>query len=149
MDMLNEDFAEFARLLEKADVRYLIVGGYSVALHGFPRYTGDIDFFVALNPENAAKLVRVFEQFGFADLGLREEDFSRPNYVIEIGREPRKIQILTGIDGVRFEDAWANRVEEDIDGMNLKFIGKKDLLINKRASGRPKDEIDLLELEDK
>lgn len=93
--------------------------------------------------------MRVFEQFGFADLGLREEDFSRPNYVTEIGREPRKIQILTGIDGVRFEDAWANRVEEDIDGMNLKFIGKKDLLINKRASERPKDEIDLLELEGK
>jgi len=149
MEMLNEDFVEFARLLEKTDVRYLIVGGYSVALHGFPRYTGDIDFFVALNPENAEKLVRVFEQFGFGDLGLHEEDFSRPDYVVEIGREPRKIQILTGIDGVRFEDAWTNRVEEEIDGINLKFIGKEDLLINKRASGRPKDEIDLLELEDK
>ena len=95
MDMLNEDFAEFARLLEEAEVRYLIVGGYSVALHGFPRYTGDIDFFVALNSENASKLVRVFEQFGFGDLDLHEQDFTRPDYVIEIGREPRKIQILT------------------------------------------------------
>jgi hypothetical protein len=147
MDMLNEDFAEFARLLEEAEVQYLIVGGYSVALHGFPRYTGDIDFFVALNPENASKLVKVFEQFGFGELGLTEEDFAQPNYVIEIGREPRKIQVLTGIDGVQFERAWEKRVEEKTNGMNLKFICKEDLLTNKRASGRPKDKIDLLELE--
>lgn len=147
MEELNEDFAEFARLLEQAGVRYLVVGGYSVALHGFPRYTGDIDFFVAVSPENAAKLVDVFTRFGFDDLGLQEEDFSRPDYVIEIGREPRKIQVLTGIDGVSFDDAWTNRVEAEMNGMQLKFLGKADLIQNKRASGRPKDQIDLLELE--
>lgn len=144
---MNEDFAEFASLLEKAGVRYLIVGGYSVALHGFPRYTGDIDFFVAISRENAAKLVRVFEDFGFGDLGLREEDFSQPDYVVEIGREPRKIQVLTGIDGVDFEAAWNNHVVEKVSGMKLKFIGKHELILNKRAVGRPKDQIDLLELE--
>lgn len=147
MEPLNEDFAEFARLLEQAEVRYLIVGGYSVALHGFPRYTGDIDFFVAVSPENAAKLVDVFTQFGFGDLGLQEEDFTRSDYVVEIGREPRKIQVLTGIDGVRFEDAWKARVEAEMNGMRLKFLGKADLIQNKRATGRPKDQIDLLELE--
>lgn len=148
MDTLNEDFAEFARLLEEAEVRYLIVGGYSVALHGFPRYTGDIDFFVAVSPENSSKLVQVFQDFGFGDLGLTETDFLEPDYVVEIGREPRKIQVLTGIDGVVFDDAWSNRVESPLNGMILKFIGKKDLILNKGASGRPKDQIDLLELED-
>lgn len=147
MEELNEDFAEFARLLEQADVRYLICGGYSVALHGFPRYTGDIDFFVAVSSENASKLVTVFEQFGFGELGLKQEDFSHPDYVVEIGREPRKIQVLTGIDGVSFEDAWQGRVEVQLNGMALKFLGKDALIANKRASGRPKDKIDLLELE--
>ncbi len=147
MEELNEDFAEFARLLEEAEVRYLIVGGYSVALHGFPRYTGDIDFFVAVSSENASKLIAVYEKFGFGDLGLQEEDFVRPDYVVEIGREPKKIQVLTGIDGVSFDDAWKNRVEVSINGMPLKFLGKEDLIANKRASGRPKDKIDLLELE--
>ena len=149
MDTLNEDFSEFARLLEEADVKYLIVGGYSVALHGFPRYTGDIDFFVAISPENATKLVEVFNVFGFGALGLSESDFTEPDYVIEIGREPRKIQVLTGIDGVLFETAWKNRVIVSMNGMNLKFLGKEDLIANKRAVGRPKDQIDLLELEKK
>ena len=147
MEQLNEDFAEFARLLEEAGVRYLIVGGYSVALHGFPRYTGDIDFFVAVSSGNGSKLVDVFGLFGFGDLGLQEEDFTRPDYVVEIGREPRKIQVLTGIDGVSFEDAWKERVETEINGMLLKFLSKADLIQNKRATGRPKDQIDLLELE--
>ena len=119
MDTLNEDFSEFARLLEQAGVKYMIVGGYSVALHGFPRYTGDIDFFVAVSSENAAKLVQVFDVFGFAELGLTLADFTLPDYVIEIGREPRKIQVLTGIDGVKFEKAWHNRVEVNMNGMNL------------------------------
>jgi len=149
MDTLNEDFSEFARLLEEADVKYLIVGGYSVALHGFPRYTGDIDFFVAISPENATKLVEVFNVFGFGALGLSKSDFTEPDYVIEIGREPRKIQVLTGIDGVLFETAWKNRVVVSMNGMNLKFLGKEDLIANKRAVGRPKDQIDLLELEKK
>ena len=147
MDTLNEDFSEFARLLEEAGVRYLIVGGYSVALHGFPRYTGDIDFFVAISLENASKLVDVFDAFGFGELGLCENDFTQTDYVVEIGREPRKIQVLTGIDGVKFEHAWERRVSVSMNGMTLKFIAKEDLIANKRAVGRPKDQIDLLELE--
>lgn len=147
MEELNEDFAEFAKLLEEAGVEYLIVGGYSVALHGFPRYTGDIDFFVAISDENSAKLLGVFELFGFGDIGLTKDDFIHPDYVVEIGREPRKIQILTGIDGVKFSQAWDKRVEVQLSGLMLKFIGKEDLIINKRESGRPKDRIDLIELE--
>lgn len=140
---LNQDFREFIGLLESEAVSYLIVGGYAVGLHGFPRYTGDIDFFVAIETENAGKLVRVFEQFGFGDIGLTEDDFLTEDFVIEIGREPRKIQVLTGIDGVSFAECYQHRVEIEDDGLKMKFIGKDDLLKNKAASARPKDLIDL------
>ncbi|BCU79100.1 nucleotidyltransferase [Luteolibacter sp. LG18] len=147
MDHLNQDFLEFIGLLEEENVEYLIVGGYAVGVHGFPRYTGDIDFFVAIRPENAAKLIRVFDRFGFGDIGLTDADFLQEDFVIEIGREPRKIQVLTGIDGVTFEECLENRIEVDYDGLPLKFIGKADLIRNKAASGRSKDQIDLAELE--
>jgi len=146
MEPLNEDFLEFIGLLEAHGVDYLIIGGYAVALHGFPRFTGDIDFFVAVNPENAAKLMQVFEAFGFGDIGIRHEDFLRPDFVIEIGREPRKIQVLTGIDGVEFAECRSRRVEVEWQGIHLKFIGKQDLIRNKRTSARSKDLIDVEEL---
>jgi hypothetical protein len=146
METLNEDFLEFIGLLEKHEVDYLIIGGYAVALHGFPRFTGDIDFFVAVDPENSAKLVNVFDAFGFGDIGINRDDFMQPDFVIEIGREPRKIQILTGIDGVKFADCRSRRVEIELQGMHLKFIGKEDLIRNKQASARSKDLIDVDEL---
>ena len=147
MDQLNQDFREFIGLLESENVEYLIVGGYAVGLHGFPRYTGDIDFFVAINPSNAKKLLQVFDQFGLGEIGLGLEDFLEENFVVEIGREPRKIQILTGIDGVSFNDCYPRRIELIDDGLKLRFIGKRDLIVNKAASARPKDLIDLEQLE--
>lgn len=146
MDELNQDFREFIALLEARGVDYLIVGGYAVGLHGFPRYTGDLDFFVAVNPMNAAKLLEVFNDFGFGDIGLRLDDFMEPDFVVEIGREPRKIQVLTGIDGVNFDDCFARRVVVEIAGLKMKFIGKEDLIRNKTASARPKDLIDANQL---
>lgn len=146
MDQLNQDFREFIGLLESEAVQYLIVGGYAVGLHGFPRYTGDIDFFVAIHPLNAQKLLQVFDRFGFGEIGLGLDDFLEENFVVEIGREPRKIQVLTGIDGVSFNDCYQRRIELEDDGLKLKFIGKNDLLLNKSASGRPKDLIDLEQL---
>lgn len=146
MDQLNQDFLEFIRLLEEEQVEYLVVGGYAVGIHGFPRYTGDIDFFVAISERNAAKLLRVFEAFGFGDIGLRCGDFLEPDFVVEIGREPRKIQVLTGIDGVTFDDCYGRRVEVAVGGMGMKFIGKDDLIRNKTASARSKDLIDVEEL---
>ena len=146
METLNQDFLEFIGLLESHEVDYLIIGGYAVALHGFPRFTGDIDFFVAVNPENAAKLIEVFKAFGFGEIGINQEDFLQPDFVVEIGREPRKIQVLTGIDGVTFSDCRSRRVEIELQGMNLKFIGKEDLIRNKKASARSKDLIDIGEL---
>jgi hypothetical protein len=127
-------------------VTYLLVGGYAVGYHGFPRYTGDIDFFVAIQRENAKKLLQVFRDFGFGDLGLVEQDFLQEDYVIEIGREPQKIQVLTGIDGVTFSECYRARVECFYEGLRLKVISRSDLICNKRVSGRPKDLIDLAEL---
>ena len=145
--MLNQNFREFLKLLIDHDVRFLVVGGYAVGIHGFPRYTGDIDVFVAIDAENASRLHRVFELFGFGNLGVSEADFREPDAVIEIGREPNKIQVLTGIDGVAFAAAHANRVDIDLDGLRVPFIGLADLLTNKRAAGRSKDLIDVNELE--
>lgn len=148
MDQMNPDFLEFIALLERNHVDYLVVGGYAVALHGFPRYTGDLDFFVAVNERNAAGLLNVFNDFGFGDIGLRQADFLEPDFVIEIGREPRKIQVLTGIDGVTFGDCYERRVEHAVGSMMVKFIGKDDLIRNKKASARPKDLIDAEQLEE-
>ena len=144
--MLNSHFQEFIGLLERNRVRYLIVGGYAVGLHGFPRYTGDIDFFIAITEENAKQVLKSLMDFGFGDLGLNEEDFLEEEIVVEIGREPLKIQILTGIDGVTFEECWEDRKEVQLSGIMIPFIGIESLLKNKAASPRAKDKIDFEEL---
>jgi hypothetical protein len=143
MEKLNQDFREFIALLEKHAVEYLIVGGYAVAFHGFPRYTGDIDFFVAVSESNATGLLAVFEDFGFGNIGIEKADFQQPDFVVEIGREPRKIQVLTGIDGVTFEECRQHGITETYGGMSLNFIGIDELLRNKLAAARAKDLIDV------
>jgi hypothetical protein len=143
MEKLNQEFREFIGLLEKHAVEYLIVGGYAVAFHGFPRYTGDIDFFVAVSECNATRLLAVFEEFGFGNIGIEKADFQQPDFVVEIGREPRKIQVLTGIDGVTFEECRQHGITETYGGMSLNFIGMDELLRNKQASARAKDLIDV------
>jgi len=144
--MLNKHFREFIELLEKNEVNYLIVGGYAVGIHGFPRYTGDLDIFVAVQSENAKKILNSLTDFGFSDLGLEEKDFLEPDIVVEIGREPIKIQVLTGIDGVTFEECFKEKKDFLIDGLSLPFIGLGCLLKNKKASPRAKDKIDFEEL---
>lgn len=144
--MLNRNFREFLELLIANDVRFVVVGGYAVGIHGFPRYTGDIDVFVAVDTDNAQRLEAVFGAFGFGDLGVSAMDFQQEDTVIEIGREPNKIQVLTGIDGVSFNEAYRNRIDVDLDGLTVPVIGIDDLLKNKEAAGRSKDRIDLEEL---
>lgn len=146
MESLNPDFLDFITLLEKKSVEYLVVGGYAVGFHGFPRYTGDMDFFVAVNEANAERLMEVFQEFGFRDIGLEKNDFLKPAFVIEIGREPRKIQVLTGIDGVTFDECRDTAIECDYLGRKMRFIGLEALIRNKKASGRSKDLIDVQEL---
>jgi hypothetical protein len=143
MEKLNQDFREFIALLEKHAIEYLIVGGYAVAFHGFPRYTGDIDFFVAVSESNATGLLAVFDEFGFGNIGIEKADFQEPDFVIEIGREPRKIQVLTGIDGVTFEECRQHGITAMYGGMSLRFIGIEELIKNKQAAARDKDLIDV------
>jgi len=144
--MLNKHFQDFLGLLEKHHVEYVIVGGYAVGVHGFPRYTGDIDVFVAISRENAGRLVDVFNEFGFASLSLKDSDFLEPDTVVEVGREPMKIQVLTGIDGVTFDRCRSDRMMVNISGLQVPFIGFESLLTNKASSPRSKDRIDLEEL---
>ena len=144
--MLNKHFQDFLGLLEKHNVEYVIVGGYAVGVHGFPRYTGAMDVFVAISGENAGRLVEVFSEFGFASLSLKASDFLDPDTVVEAGREPMKIQVLKGIDGVTFDQCRSDRMIVNISGLEVPFIGFESLLANKAASPRSKDRIDLEEL---
>jgi predicted nucleotidyltransferase len=144
--MLNKHFHDFLGLLEKHNVEYVVVGGYAVGVHGFPRYTGDMDVFVGISRENAGRLVDVFEEFGFESLGLKPSDFLEPDTAVEVGREPMKIQVLTGIDGVTFDKCRSDRMMVNISGLQVPFIGLESLLANKAASPRSKDRIDLEEL---
>ena len=109
MRPLSKDLQEFIRLAKANGVEFLIVGAYAMAFHGRPRYTGDLDIFVHRNPENADRLMRVMQDFGFGSTGLTREDFLREHFVIQLGFEPNRIDLLTGISGVEFEDAWRTR----------------------------------------
>jgi predicted nucleotidyltransferase len=144
--MFNKHFLDFLRLLESHKVEFVVVGGYAVGVHGFPRYTGDLDIFIAISRENADRLIGVFREFGFSSLDLKPEDFLEPDVVVEIGREPMKIQVLTGIDGISFERCRSDRILVDVSGLQIPFIGFDSLLANKAASPRSKDRIDLEEL---
>jgi hypothetical protein len=140
---LPNDLREFIGLLNSHDVRYLIVGEYAVAFHGYPRTTGDIDFFVEVSEENAGKLIAVLDAFGFASLGLTRQDFLEPRTIIQLGHPPNRIDLVTSISGVRFEDAWQRRVSRLVEGLSLLVDDKPTLMANKAASGRPKDLADL------
>ncbi|MGC1238058.1 MAG: DUF6036 family nucleotidyltransferase [Acidimicrobiales bacterium] len=143
MVQLDPDFRDFVKLFVANDVRFLIVGGYAVAAHGLPRYTGDLDAWVWVSSENASRVVASLEAFGFTGLGLSEDDFNQPDRVVQLGYPPYRIDILTSIDGVEFEPAWERRVILELDGISVPFIGRDDLLINKRSAGRPQDIADV------
>lgn len=145
--MLNEDFKEFVALLNSNQVEYLIVGGYALAAYGHPRYTGDLDFWIGTDPVNAGHVLTALDQFGFGALGIRLEDLTTQDRVIQMGFPPRRIDLLTSIDGVAFAPAFARRVDVDVDGQCLSFISLDDFRTNKRTTGRHKDLADLDALE--
>lgn len=147
MRPLSNDLCEFIRLLASEKVEYLIVEAWSLAFHGRPRYTGDLDLFVRREEANAARLMRVIEAFGFGATGLRRDDFLREDFVIQLGVEPNRLDILTGISGVTFEEAWATRVAGALGGMPVWFISRELLIRNKKASGRDQDLADVHFLE--
>ncbi|MBK6469711.1 MAG: hypothetical protein IPF94_02960 [Betaproteobacteria bacterium] len=140
--MLNRDFKEFAESLAAQGVEYLLVGGYALAAHGHPRYTGDIDFWIGPDPTNIERLLRALRQFGFGSLGLTAADFDADS-VVQLGHPPRRIDLLTAIDGVEFGACWSRRVTLGVDGLDLNLIGLDDFVANKRATGRLKDLADL------
>jgi hypothetical protein len=141
--MLNPDFKEFIELLNSNHVRYLVVGGYAVAAHGYPRYTKDLDIWVQLNNENAQRLLMALEQFGFGSLGLTEEDFSHPDQIVQLGYPPNRIDILVSASGVDFATCYTSRVQIKLEYVSISFIDLENLKINKRASNRAQDLADL------
>lgn len=145
--MLNEDFKEFVALLHSNQVEYLIVGGYALAAYGHPRYTGDLDFWIGTDPANARRVLVALEQFGFGALGIGLDDLTTPDRVVQMGFPPRRIDLLTSIDGVDFAPAFAKRVTVQLDDQNLSFIALEDFKTNKRTTGRHKDLADLEVLE--
>ena len=141
--MLSRDFKEFVALLNSHGVEYLVVGGYAVVMHGRPRYTGDLDIWVRSSPDNAARLMRTLNEFGFGELGLKEADFLKREHVVQLGYPPFRIDLLTDIDGVKFDAAWPQKQVVIHDGLNINLIGLSDLKKNKKATGRPRDIDDL------
>ena len=143
---LDKDFKEFVELFIAHDVQFLIVGGYALAAHGLPRATGDLDAWVWANEDNAKRIIEALDEFGFGEVGVTISDFERADSVVQLGFPPYRIDILTSVDGVSFEAAWANRVVVDIDQMTVPFIGRADLIANKIAAGRPQDIADVQRL---
>jgi len=143
---LEKDLREFVELLNALNVRYVVVGAFAVAYHGYPRYTGDIDLFVESSEENAERLVQVIERFGFGDLNLSVEDFLHEDQVIQLGVAPSRIDLLTFLSGVTFQEAWSTRENGEINGLMVPFISKEMLKRNKTASGRMQDLADLQRL---
>jgi len=140
---LDEDLKEFIELLNAREVRYVVVGAYALAYHGRARYTGDIDVFVQPSEDNSQLVAQVIEQLGFASLGVVAADLSDPDQVIQLGVEPNRIDIMTSISGVTFEEARASRQYGEMDGVRMPFISRDLLERNKAAVGRKQDIADI------
>ncbi len=137
------DFTEFLKLLNANEVEYLLVGGFAVAIHGYPRATADMDVWVARHRDNARRIVTTLREFGFDVPSLNEELFLRPDQIVRMGNPPIRIELLTSIDGVDFDECVHRAIVQMVDGSPISVIGLDDLKVNKRASGRSKDLADL------
>ncbi len=144
---MNPDFLDMLSALSAEDAEYLIVGAYALAVHGRPRATGDLDIWIGTSVENRGRVWRALERFGAPLDALRVDDLASDDLVFQIGVAPQRIDLLTSIDGVDFETAWAERVETEIEGLRVPVISRLLLAVNKRASGRPQDIADLAWLE--
>jgi hypothetical protein len=145
--MLNKDYREMLQLLLEERAEFLVVGAYAMAAHGVPRATGDIDLWVRPNRENAHRVYRALARFGAPLEGTDPMEFAIPNLVFQIGIAPRRIDILTSIDGVAFMDAISDPLLVSIEDLVIPVLSRAALIANKRASGRPKDLLDLATLE--
>lgn len=143
---MHPDFLDMLSALDAAGSEYLIVGAHAVAAHGRPRATGDLDIWVRPTPENAARVYQALQHFGAPLHDLTLDDLASPDVVFQIGVPPVRIDLLTSISGVSFDAAWANRVTIALGTLAVPVLGRRELLHNKRASGRPRDLADLAEL---
>lgn len=143
---IQPDFEEFLKLLEKNNVRYMIIGGYAVAFHGYPRFTKDIDIFFLNSEENIEKIIKTLIEFGFKKNDFKQEMFKVKGNIIQFGIEPVRIDLLNEIDGVKFIDAEKNCIIGKYGKVKAKFIGKIELIKNKKSTKRLKDKADVEEL---
>ena len=143
---LVKDFEAFVKLLNKNEVKYLVVGGYAFAIHAYPRFTNDIDFLILTSKSNVEKVILSLDEFGFTSSNISPEDLMKEGNVIQLGKPPYRIDILTSIDGVNFTEAWKRKVIGKYGDQTLYFISKEDLILNKKASIRKKVLNDLEDL---
>jgi hypothetical protein len=144
---LNDDYKDMLRALLDQEVRFLLVGAYAMGAHGYPRATGDIDLWVEPSSDNSRKVYRALAAFGAPLRTIHEDDFAKPGVVFQVGVAPRRIDIITAISGVKFEHAYAHRQTVELEGMPIAVLSYDDLIRNKRATGRDKDQIDADRLE--
>ena len=140
---LEKDIIEFVDLCNKHKVKYLVIGGYAVSIHGHPRSTKDIDVCIEMSGKNASKMVQVINDFGFSSLKLNKEDFLKKDSITQLGFPPLRIDILNDLDGVPFEEAWQNKKIVSFENVPINFIGYNDLIIVKQKAGRPQDIADV------
>lgn len=147
--MLNPDFRDMLSAFADAEVEYLVVGAYALAAHGVPRATGDLDCWIRRTEENAARTMRALQAFGAPTVDFTIEDLLEPDLIFQIGVEPRRIDILTSIDGVHFDEAWQHHIVARIDEIDVPVVGLRELIKNKRSVGRAKDLADIKSLKSK
>lgn len=148
---MTDDWIELLSALVAAEVRFLVVGAHALAVHGVPRGTQDLDVWIERSAENAKRTWRALGAFGapLESMGVSQADFERPNVIVQMGLPPNRIDLMTGISGVaEFSAAWARRVEGPVRGRPVPFLGRADMIANKRAAGRPKDLADVAALEE-
>jgi ribosomal protein S8 len=136
---VEKDFEDFIKLLNYHEAKYLVVGAYALIYYTLPRNTGDIDFFIEASEVNSQKIINVLNDFGFSGMDFKEKDFTGPDMVIQLGYSPNRIDIITGISGISFSEAYKKRMKGKIGAEDVYFISASDLLKNKKAAGRAKD----------
>ena len=140
---MSRDFEELFACLRRRKVRAVVVGAHALAYYARPRYTKDIDVFIEPSADNAERLLQALDDFGFGGLGLEVKDFATPGQIVQLGFEPNRIDLITAIDGVTFEEAWEGREEGTFGEQPVFYLGLSELRRNKRASGRTQDLADL------
>ncbi len=144
---LEKDFREFIELLNGHEVKYLVIGGYAVNFHGYPRYTKDIDLWLWMRESNIEKLIMAIKDFGFGSLNIDTEDFMTPENIVQLGYEPYRIDLLVDVEGADFEECYERRKEAELDGTKINFLSLQDLVTAKKKTGRLQDLADAEQLE--